>query len=289
MKIIAVIPKSFIDQKLIGKIFLIIFLFPFTLYPQSDYFPIEIGNSWTYKENGIDWYNDNTRTISDSITIDGNLCYYYGGMIIFPDSLGRIWRYKNGEMLLWFDFTLAEADSYFYKEGNHNYIVKIYRTQNIRFKPDFVDTDSYVGFSFDDPNAVCEEGYYVFAHSFGLIQYSPGMGIMYLLNSAIIDGKLYTKIDHTKDYVPTKYVLKQNYPNPFNPNTTIEFSLPQTEFTTLKIYNVLGQEVATLVSDKLNIGTYKYEWNASGMASGVYYYKIFTSEWFDVKKMLLIK
>ena len=79
--------------------------------------------------------------------------------------------------------------------------------------------------------------------------------------------------ENTK-YLPKVFSLKQNYPNPFNPSTTIEFSIPKTEFVTLKIYNLLGQEVTTLVSDKLKAGSYNYSWDAGLLASGVYIYKI---------------
>ncbi len=93
-----------------------------------------------------------------------------------------------------------------------------------------------------------------------------------------------------KGQQPVKFQLKQNYPNPFNPSTTIEFSIPKTEFVTLRIYNILGQEVATLVSDKMNAGNYKYNWNAAAFASGIYYYKIESGkEFIQTKKLLLIK
>jgi hypothetical protein len=98
-----------------------------------------------------------------------------------------------------------------------------------------------------------------------------------------------TPIDKPEPNLPNKYVLYQNYPNPFNPITTIEFSLPKTELATLKVYNILGQEVSTLVSDKLNEGIYKYEWDASGYASGVYYYKLQAGEYVDCKKLVLLK
>jgi hypothetical protein len=74
--------------------------------------------------------------------------------------------------------------------------------------------------------------------------------------------------------MPGELYLKQNYPNPFNPRTTIEFSIPKTEFVTLKIYNLLGQEVATLVSDRLKAGNYNFTWDASSLASGMYFYEL---------------
>jgi len=88
---------------------------------------------------------------------------------------------------------------------------------------------------------------------------------------------------------PDVFTLSQNYPNPFNPTTTIEFSIPKTEFVTLKIYNLLGQEVAPLVSDKLNTGNYTYPWNASAFASGVYYYKIEAGGFIQTRKLILMK
>ena len=89
--------------------------------------------------------------------------------------------------------------------------------------------------------------------------------------------------------LPNGYVLHQNYPNPFNPTTNIEFSIPKSEFVTLKVFNVLGEEVATLVSERLTSGTYKYDWDASSLASGVYLYRIQAGAFQQIKKMILIK
>ena len=88
--------------------------------------------------------------------------------------------------------------------------------------------------------------------------------------------------------IPSEFKLFQNFPNPFNPKTNIEFSIPKSEFVTLKVYNALGEEVATLVSEKLAAGQYKYDWDASGLASGVYLYKLQTENFVEIKKMLLI-
>jgi len=90
--------------------------------------------------------------------------------------------------------------------------------------------------------------------------------------------------------VPQSIQLFQNYPNPFNPSTTIKFSISATEFVTLKIYDTLGQKITTIVSDNLSAGNYHYIWDASGFASGVYYYKLESNSGFVEKnKMLLLK
>jgi hypothetical protein len=86
-----------------------------------------------------------------------------------------------------------------------------------------------------------------------------------------------------------KFALYQNYPNPFNPTTKINYELPITNYVDLSIYNTLGQKVKVLVSERQAAGRYVVEWDASGMASGVYYYVINTSEFQDVKKMILIR
>lgn len=87
----------------------------------------------------------------------------------------------------------------------------------------------------------------------------------------------------------TYFELQQNYPNPFNPITTISFAIPQTEFVTLRIFNILGEGVSTLVSDRLTAGKYNYEWDAGSFTSGVYLYKIQAGDYVELKKMILMK
>ena len=94
--------------------------------------------------------------------------------------------------------------------------------------------------------------------------------------------------DGVHDVLPN-YTLHQNYPNPFNPTTTIEFSLPESSYVTLKIYNSLGQEVTTVISAKLSEGTHKYYWDASDLVGGVYFYRIDVDGFFFAKKALLLK
>ena len=85
------------------------------------------------------------------------------------------------------------------------------------------------------------------------------------------------------------YELKDNYPNPFNPSTTINYQLAANGFTSLKIYDVLGKEVATLVNEKQDAGTYSVQWNASVYSSGVYFYKLQSNGFVQTKRMILTK
>ena len=95
-------------------------------------------------------------------------------------------------------------------------------------------------------------------------------------------------IDYGPD-VPAVFSLHQNYPNPFNPRTMIEFALPQDGYTTLKIYNMLGHEIATLLSEDMKSGHYKFEWNAAGVASGVYIYRLIQGHNMLVRRMIYVK
>jgi hypothetical protein len=85
------------------------------------------------------------------------------------------------------------------------------------------------------------------------------------------------------------YTLMQNYPNPFNPSTRITFSIPTSGFVSLKIYDVLGNEAAIIVDQDLTAGSYDFEFNASGLTSGVYYYTLKTGSFLQTKKMILLK
>jgi hypothetical protein len=98
-----------------------------------------------------------------------------------------------------------------------------------------------------------------------------------------------TSIDGTLESLPKSIVLDQNYPNPFNPKTIINYKLPITNNVNLTIHNIIGQRVATLVSEKQKAGYHQVEWDASGYASGVYYYVLVAGDYQQVRKMVLLK
>ncbi|MCB0727512.1 MAG: S8 family serine peptidase [Ignavibacteriae bacterium] len=96
-------------------------------------------------------------------------------------------------------------------------------------------------------------------------------------------------ITNFNSQIPDEYSLSQNYPNPFNPSTNIKFSLKQSGFTSLKIYNMLGKEVSKLVNANLQAGSYEYNWDASAFTSGIYFYKLESEGFAETKRMLLVK
>ena len=102
-------------------------------------------------------------------------------------------------------------------------------------------------------------------------------------------SQMLTLVEQISDLQPTQFSLDQNYPNPFNPTTTFRFSLPREEYVTLKLYDAFGQEVKTLISEELQKGQYEKEWDASSVASGVYYFSMQAGNYNQTKKLILMK
>lgn len=113
-------------------------------------------------------------------------------------------------------------------------------------------------------------------------------GRLNLYNSAVLMQNP-TAINTNTGEVPSRFMLYQNYPNPFNPSTVIGFDMPKDGFASLKIYNAIGQEVASLIEGNIKAGVYQKVFNASSLPSGIYFYKLVTENFSDVRKMSLIK
>lgn len=98
-----------------------------------------------------------------------------------------------------------------------------------------------------------------------------------------------THAGNTNTQTPLEYSLSQNYPNPFNPVTKINFTLPKQKFVTLKIYDILGKEISSPVNEIKEAGYYSIDFNASNLSSGVYFYRLSTDEFTDIKRMVLLR
>jgi hypothetical protein len=95
--------------------------------------------------------------------------------------------------------------------------------------------------------------------------------------------------NESEEIIPNKFSLNQNYPNPFNPSTQIQYALPESSQVTLEVFNSVGQKVMELVNGQKSAGYHTATFDASGLSSGVYLYKITTPSFTQTKKMLLIK
>jgi hypothetical protein len=98
-----------------------------------------------------------------------------------------------------------------------------------------------------------------------------------------------TGVEDEEPIIPDEIRLYPNYPNPFNPVTRIKFVLSENELTTLRVYNLIGQEVAVLINSKLNAGSYEVSFNADNLSSGIYFYTLRAGNFKQTKKMLLLK
>ncbi len=152
---------------------------------------------------------------------------------------------------------------------------------------------SFDGFNFSTVGFVKGYGTTSEEHNYSYIDKPAASGaatIYYRLKQIDFDGSSNYSSTLTVVYdVPTEFNLSQNYPNPFNPTTLIKYEIAKTSDVSLKVYNSIGQEVAELVKGKIEPGTYKVQFNAKNLSSGVYFYKLTAGEFVTVKKMVIMK
>ncbi|MFA5832699.1 MAG: T9SS type A sorting domain-containing protein [Bacteroidota bacterium] len=123
-----------------------------------------------------------------------------------------------------------------------------------------------------------------FAGNFNFAGNRPMLGIARWNSAATI-----STVQRIDENIPARFTLEQNYPNPFNPATIIRFEIQNTDATTLKIYDIVGREVTTLVHEKLNVGTYEMKFDATKLSTGIYFYQLRSGNFVETKKMNFIK
>lgn len=121
------------------------------------------------------------------------------------------------------------------------------------------------------------------------VSYAEGLSYFTPRGISIVDAIGTDIITSVNDNMPGAFSLDQNYPNPFNPRTTISFTIPDESYVTLSVYNIVGERVATLVSDVVTPGKHTATWSGKTFASGVYIYRLETNTFSDTKRMLLVK
>jgi hypothetical protein len=269
-----------------------------------DYFPMSVGNNWTYVSAYLDTTHKVQCSIDDTARIAGRLYYLHSGPAldgigIMPlpvdtirsDSLFRVWRYENGHDYMFFDYYNGNYPSYTtYPEVDTTKV-----TTNVEITVPaghFTNcVDIYFPRSFGD-----ESIGFVFAPGVGIVRwYGPFYAPTELLR-AVVNGKLISSVDKPAAGIPSEFRLEQNYPNPFNPSTVIGYTVAGVRGqgqgvsnVRLAVYDILGREIAVLVNERKTPGRYEVEFDASGLASGVYIYRLISGAYVESRKMVVMR
>ena len=280
-------------------VFIFVLFFFHKIFPQNiNYFPISIGNE--YQFHSYDNYTSMFFKIEKDSVWNSKTYYYYPREFKYcsTDSFGNLYSISkpffgggNPDEYLLFKadakvgeiWKVAWNYSPFVDTGyaqcvyaDTGYLFGKYRKiKGVKIFDDF--SNHYTFFLAED--IVLDEDQYDIYLSGGKLNYAKINNIIY--------GELTGLIDKISE--PQNFTVYQNYPNPFNPSTTISYSLPKSGNVTLKVYDILGREVAALVNDSKNEGSYSVNFNASKLSSGVYIYQLRANGFVLSKKMILTK
>ena len=273
----------------------------------EDFFPLAIGNRWTY-----DYFNQKIWSWNLTNTFSGTAIDSIIAKSVSTDG-STVWSVLETRNLIKDNASLIVDTAIFslveYPDGGHRLLAVGLPTDDVvgGWRSVFQFTQAYsdsTAFFRSYPNAVENtvvvsrgNGYNTqytatFKRSLGLVSFLytfglAGMGVY--VQHSLKDFSL-TAVNNSKAPLePRSFLLRQNYPNPFNPSTIISFSLPKRSFVSLKIFDMIGKEVAAIVSEEMSAGDYSRQWNAEGVASGVYFYRLQSGSFVETKKLVLIR
>jgi len=291
------------------------------LFSQNDFFPLSVGNYFKYKYLSAEKEYEGLDQILE--TKDSGTVIFEVISIIDKDSIFE-WTIKETDSLtrtidtLWNGigidtvFDISSEAIYLLterKDSLHKIIfnprTEIWESPTRWYSPYLgnIYGESFNRYSYEDSIKFIVQNISQYVHSMwdsltfikniGLtsakssIWKGPNTLYNYEWDASLIDYNVITDI---KDIVNIfSYKLLQNFPNPFNPNTKINYSIPQISFVTLKVYDLLGREVATLVNEEKSIGAYLVEFDGSNLSSGVYFYILQAGNFSDTKKFILLR
>ncbi len=251
----------------------------------------EIGNWWQPKQSGSTFGIDTTKTSFQIVknrfvsgSNSGKLNYTFTS-----DSSGICRIYNANE----FQINSGSQNNFgiwIFGDLSNNILEYWFRDSDSNNVEIEVDTINWTGWKFKEVNigSIINPKF----HSIVIVQSKLGEngGEIYFDDA---QSDVITGLNENINSIPNKFVLYQNYPNPFNPATVIKYSLPvsRQEFQTvqLKVYDILGREVATLVNKKQKLGNFEVTFDASNLSSGVYYYQLKVGNFIQTKKMILLK
>ncbi|HUI10678.1 MAG TPA: T9SS type A sorting domain-containing protein [Bacteroidota bacterium] len=261
------------------------------------YLPLQVGDRWDYGEidyhtPGQLYYLYTVRIVADTTMPNGRVYAIQQGDFgthFLRQEGSRVYTFTADTEAVLYDFALAQGDTVtmsrrdtFYTivtvdPGQSQIFGRTWKTWNF-VKTTNTNTDGGSRVTIADSLART----YIFIDP-GYTDYLMG---------AVIDGKLYGTVTHLGveiETAPTGFRLSQNFPNPFNPTTTIRYALPQRVHVTLTVFNTLGQHIATLVDAVKEPGEHSIRFDAGGLSSGVYYYRLQAGGFVGAKKAFLLK
>jgi hypothetical protein len=284
--------------KLVKCLFLsLLFFLSITAYAQT-YYPLETGNRWDYGY----YLSTDQSTYSFSVSITGDTLMANGKRYAVEQSVYSGTRFLRQDGLQVYQFTVSGDDSLLY-DFSYTYLWGETLTVSNRGDYDLITTvNSHHATVFDANRTIwtfytyaTDRSFYrelKIADSIGCYEIDTKNEPTFYLIGAIINGRRYETTLTGTDYaasLPQGYVLHQNYPNPFNPATTIRYDVPMRSNVTIRVFNILGQEVRTLVNEEKSPGSYAIEFNAGTLPSGLYYYRLTAGNYNIQEKMVLIR
>jgi hypothetical protein len=264
--------------------------------PES-FFPSQVGNLWQYINSFIGTLNN--RITRDSLAQDGNLFLFYNNAPdprYLIDTLGQVIKYPGDLNLLELKLHADSGDIWVWEE----------RTPHLPSYAWIASIDSGVVFGRwatikivrygpHYPDSMWWDFWYYeryFASGFGWIWEEGEAGDVTYLRGCVIAGDTFgtvVSVPIEKQMLPTNFKLYQNYPNPFNSSTTIRYYLPKETNVSLRIYNLLGQEIACLVEEIQELGIYQVAFDASSLPTGVYTYILRAGNFMMSRRMIILK
>jgi hypothetical protein len=265
------------------------------LFPQG-LFPLNKGNLWQYVEPYLDSPMSAT-IIGDSLLPNGKQYSFFVGNV-FPSPFLR----QSGSMVFAYNIYDSTEWIMFDYSKRRNDTVSIHTRFGQQIVTILTDTGRIASsnlrwWNFVDYMVNANSSYYVetwtVLDSIGVIEILIGLGYEWYLSGAKINGVVrwgvITSATNEDEIGPHNLLLFQNYPNPFNPTTSIKFILPEADHVILKIFNILGKQVAVLLNEFTSSGEHTLKWNATSFPNGIYFYNLQTRKYSKTKKLLLLK
>jgi len=225
------------------------------------------GSNWTKVSTGLTNLNIWALAASNKNLFAGT---YKGGIFLSTDN-GTNWTAVNTG--------LTNTDIYCFAVSGTNLFAGTHGSGV------FLSTDN--GTSWTQVNTGLPPNTVVYSLGINGTNLLAGVGSSGVWRRPLSD--MITGVENLKSELPKEFSLQQNYPNPFNPSTNISFTLPSKSFVSLKVFDLIGREVATIVSEEMSAGSYARTWNASAFSSGVYFYRLTAGTFVQTHKLCLLR